>query len=197
MRADIRVSNEVCFLETSCWPYSGFSATGGVAAAGVSLYRALTAVRVLISVGTDGSRCSERHFQYGGSRDKQRRAVFARSLAAENSPETARNTGVKARTADARIVTYFQELLDLDRSLRQPDESPPRCEENWRILYGSARKGDLTGLWKGSLDAHDLEAGSSSVAFERVRSQLASASQQKALADFSVQSQQETVLGQA
>jgi len=162
----------------------GLSATAGVAAAGVSLYRALTAVRVLISVGTDGSRALS-GIQYE-AQEKQRAVLQV--LAAENSPER-RGYGVKARTADARIVTYFQELLDLDRSSANRTRVAA-LRDNWRS-YMDLRERVISLALEGKLgDAHDLEAGSSSVAFERVAASLQAL--QQSLADFSVQ-QQETV----
>ena len=89
----------------------GLIATAGVTAAGVSLYRALAAVRVLVSVGTVGTRALS---SIQSDAQEKRRTVL-QVLAAENSTER-RALSEGARRTDAHIDARFQELLDLDPS---------------------------------------------------------------------------------
>jgi hypothetical protein len=77
----------------------GLTATAGVAAAGVSLYRALAAVRVLVSVGTVGPRALS-GIQYEA---QERRRTVLQVLAAENSAGR-RTHSAEARRTDASIT---------------------------------------------------------------------------------------------
>ena len=98
----------------------GLSATAGVAAAGLSLHRALAAVRTLVSVGTAGTsalRGIEEEAQ------RSRRAVLD-VLAAEDSAGRQAHSA-EARGTDARIALHFQELMDTDPSSACGRRWPP------------------------------------------------------------------------
>src|SRR5258708_17405478 len=89
----------------------GLTATAGVVTAGISLYRALAALRVLVSVGTVGTRA------LSGIQDEAqgRRRNVLQVLAAEDSAGRRAHSAEALRT-DARIATHSQELVNLDAS---------------------------------------------------------------------------------
>ena len=118
----------------------GLIATAGVTAAGVSLYRALAAVRVLVSVGTVGTRALS-GIQYEA---QEKRRTVLQVLAAENSTER-RALSAEARRTDARIATHFQELTGPRPFRRQPGESC-HIAQRLAILHGLREKRDLSGL---------------------------------------------------
>jgi diguanylate cyclase (GGDEF)-like protein len=162
----------------------GLTATAGVAAAGVSLYRALAAVRVLVSVGTVGTRA------LSGIQDEAqgRRRTVLQVLAAEDSAGRRANSA-EARRKDTHIATHSQELVDLDPS----DANRAKVaalRDDWQS-YTNLRESVISLALEGKLaEARALEAGPSSAAFERAAASLQAL--QQSLADFSVQ-QQETV----
>jgi len=162
----------------------GLSAAGGVTAAGVSLYRALGAVRVLVSVGTVGTSALS-----GIQSDAQasRHAVL-QVLAAEDAAGR-RAHGEEARRTDTRIAADSQELVDLDPS-QATQAKVAELREDWRS-YTQLRESVISLALEGRLaEARALEAGPSSAAFERAAISLQAIQQR--LADFSVH-QQETV----
>ena len=162
----------------------GLTATAGVAAAGVSLYRALAAVRVLVSVGTIGTRALS---SIQSDAQEKRRTVL-QVLAAEDSTER-RALSEGARRTDAHIDARFQELLDLDPSGTNRAQVAT-LSNDWRS-YTDARKSVISLALEGkSAEARALEVGPSSAAFERVTGGLQAI--QQGLADFSAR-QQETV----
>ena len=111
----------------------GLSAIGGVALAGVNLYRALAAVRVLVSVGAVGARAlSGIQYETQGSR----RAVL-QLLWAENSAVQSAHIA-EARGADDRITGRLQELMGLRNS-------PCRIMQQFLGNYYASWKGSQSG----------------------------------------------------
>jgi diguanylate cyclase (GGDEF)-like protein len=162
----------------------GLTATAGVAAAGVSLYRALAAVRVLVSVGTVGPRALSA-IQYEA---QERRRTVLQVLAAEDSAGR-RALSAEARRTDARIAIHSQELVDLDPSGANRAKVAA-LRDDWRS-YTDLRESVISLALEGKLaEARALEAGPSSAAFERAAASLQAL--QQSLADFSAQ-QQDTV----
>jgi diguanylate cyclase (GGDEF)-like protein len=162
----------------------GLSAIGGVALAGVNLYRALEAVRVLVSVGAVGARAlSGIQYETQGSR----RAVL-QLLWAENSAVQSAHIA-EARGADDRITGRLQELMGLDPS-RGTRAKIDTLSDDWRS-YVDLRESVITLAQEGRLaEARALEAGPSSAAFAHVAANLQAIQQR--LTDFSSQ-QEETV----
>src|ERR1700722_19683633 len=130
----------------------GLTATAGVAAAGISLYRALAAVRVLVSVGTVGNRALS-----GIQTDAQeRRRTALQVLAAENSSALHAHSS-DARHADARIAAHTQELADLDPSIAN-QAKVAKLRDDWRA-YTDLRENVISLAQQGRLpEARALEA---------------------------------------
>ncbi len=162
----------------------GLTATAGVAAAGVSLYRAVVAVRVLVSVGTVGTRALT-GIQFEA--EETRRTVLQVLAAADSAGRRAHSA--EARGADARIATYSQELVELaPTSVNRAKISALRAD--WQS-YIDLRENVVSLALDGKLtDARALEAGPADAAFERATASLQAV--QQSLAEFSTQ-QQETV----
>jgi diguanylate cyclase (GGDEF)-like protein len=162
----------------------GLTAAAGVGAAGASLYQALTAARVLVSVGTVGTTALS-SIQYEA---QEKRRTVLQVLAAENLAGR-RARSAEARSEDASIATHFQELVDLDASAANRAKVAA-LRDNWKS-YMDLRESVISLVLEGKLaEARALEAGPSSVAFERTAAGLQAL--QQSLADFSAQ-QQETV----
>ena len=162
----------------------GLGAVAGVAAAGVSLNRALTAVRMLVSVGTAGTRAL-RGIQDDAQRS--RRAVLE-VLAAENSAGRSAHSA-EARGADALIAVHSQELVDIDPSSDMRTKVAA-LRDDWSF-YADVRERVIFLALEGKLpQARALEGESSSAAFARAEANLQAIEQ--SLGDLSAQ-QQETV----
>ena len=140
----------------------GLTATAGVAAAGASLYRALTAVRVLVSVGTEGSSALSGVLYEA----QETRHAVLQVLAAEDS--TARGSySAQARSQDSRIASNLLELVELDPSAANRARVDALLQD-WRS-YTDLRESLLALAAEGKLgEARALEAGPASVAFGRV-----------------------------
>ncbi len=162
----------------------GLSAAAGVAAAGVTLSRALAAVRILVSVGTIGtSALSGIQFEAQWSR----RAVL-QALAAE-SPTERLTHSADARSTNAPILKRSQELMGLDPT-GVTATKVAALRDDWQS-YTNVRESVLSLALEGKLaEARALEAGPLSAAFERAAASLQAIEQ--SLADFSAQ-QYETV----
>jgi diguanylate cyclase (GGDEF)-like protein len=162
----------------------GLTATAGVAAAGLSLYRALASVRVLVSVGTVGTRALS-EIQYEA---QEKRRTVLQVLAADDDAGR-RASSADALQTDARIDTQSQELVDLDPA----DANRAKIaawRNDWRS-YMDLRESVIALALDGKLtEARALEAGPSTAAFERAAASLQALQQN--LADFSAQ-QQETI----
>ena len=162
----------------------GLTATAGVAAAGVSLYRALEAVEVLVSVGTVGTRALG-EIQY---QSQESRRTVLQVLAAESS-DGRRAQSAQARRTDARIAMHSQGLVDLDPSVANRAKVAA-FRDDWRS-YMDLRERVTSLALEGKLaEARALESGPSNAAFERAAASLQAL--HESLADFSSQ-QQETV----
>jgi diguanylate cyclase (GGDEF)-like protein len=162
----------------------GLGAAAGVAAAGVTLYRALAAVRVVVSVGTVGT-----HALSGIRADAEasRRAVL--HVLTTEDPTARRTYALDVTRPDARIAAYSQELMGIDPSDAAHDKIAEYADD-WQS-YINLRDIEVSLAMQGNIDeARAYEAGSSSMAFERAAASLQTI--EKSLADFSAQ-QQETV----
>lgn len=162
----------------------GLSAAAGVAAAGVTLSRALAAVRILVSVGTIGtSALSGIQFEAQWSR----RAVL-QALAAE-SPTERLTHSADARSTNAAILKRSQELTGLDPT-GVTATKVAALRDDWQS-YANLRDSVISLALEGKLaEARALEAGPLSAAFERAAASLQAIEQ--SLADLSAQ-QYETV----
>ena len=162
----------------------GLCAIAGVAAAGVSLYRALSAVRVLVSVGAFGTNALS-SIQYEAQASQQ---AVLQVLAAENFA-VRRARSAQARLTDGRIAAYFQELMVLDRS-GTTGVKVDVLRDQWQT-YTNLRERVISLALEGRLaEARALEAGPAIDAFERVSISLQAI--QQSLAVFSAQ-EQETI----
>jgi diguanylate cyclase (GGDEF)-like protein len=173
------------------WPFKdvallllGLTAAAGVGAAGLSLYQALTAARVLVAVGTVGTTALS-GIQYEA---QERRRTALEVLAAENS--TGRRAAiVEARREDGRLAKHSQELLDLDPSAANRGKVAA-LRDDWKSYMDLRERVISLVLDEKLVEARALDAGSASVAFERFAAGLQALEQ--GLAEFSAQ-QQETV----
>ena len=161
--------------------FLGLSAAAGVAAAGVSVYRALAAVRELVSLGTVGvSALSGIQYEAQGSQ----RAVLQVLVAEDSAVRNAHSA--EARSADARIAAYSKELVSLDPSGGTPAKVAA-LNDSWQA-YIDRRESVISLALEGKLaEARALEAGPSSAAFERAGASLRAV--QQSLADFSARQQ--------
>ena len=160
----------------------GLSATAGVVAAGVSLYRALEAVRVLVSVGTVGTSALS---GIEGEAQISRRAVLE-VLGSEDSDERSAHAA-EARRTDARMARRVQELIDLDPSSATRSKLATLLDD-WRS-YGDLREKAMSLALEEKLpEARALETGPLSAAFVRAEANLQDI--QQSLADFSTREQQ-------
>jgi diguanylate cyclase (GGDEF)-like protein len=160
----------------------GLSAIAGVAAAGVSLYRALAAVRVLVSVGTVGAGAVS-GIQYEA--EETRRTVL-QVLAAEDLT-VRRVHATDARNEDAHIAAQSQELIELVPSGASRAKIAS-MRDDWGA-YMELRERVISLALAGKLpEARGLEAGALSVAFEHSTSSLRVL--QQSLAEFSAQQQE-------
>lgn len=159
----------------------GLSAAAGVAMAGVSLYQALAAVRVLVSVGTVGT-SAVRGVQYDA---QMSRVAVLQALAAESSGARLRHS-IEARGTDEPILTHADELTRLDPSSATRTKVAA-LRDDWQS-YMALRERTMSLALQGKLaEARDLEAGPASAAFERATASLQGIQQR--LADFSAQQQ--------
>lgn len=162
----------------------GLSAAAGVATAGISLYRALETVRMLVSAGTVGTRAVN-NIHYEAQRS--RRAVL-QALAAENTAARLTHT-TEAHNTDRPILEHVDELTDLDPSGTFRTKVAT-LRSDWQS-YTILRESVISLALEGRLaEARMVEDGSSDAAFERAMTSLQAI--QQSLADSSVQ-QQETV----
>src|SRR5665213_1381210 len=160
----------------------GLGAAGGLAAAGVSLYRALAAARMLVSAGTLGISAVS-GIQYEAQASRQ---AVLQILVAENS-DARRERSLEARRTDARIETRFQELVGLLPS-RATQAEVAGLQDDWRS-YMDQRESVMALALSGRLaEARVLEAGPSSVAFERAA--IGMQGLQHTLGDFAAQQQE-------
>lgn len=160
----------------------GLTATAGVVAAGVSLYQALAAARVLVSVETVGTGALS-GIQYE-AQDMRRAALEV--LATENFVAR-RDRGAQARRAETDIATPSQELMNLDPSGANRARVAA-LRDDWRS-YMDLRESVISLALEGKLaEARALEAGPTSAAFERAAATLRAL--QQSLADFSAQQQE-------
>jgi diguanylate cyclase (GGDEF)-like protein len=167
----------------------GVTATAGVAAAGASLYRALTAVRVLVSAETVGAGALS-GIQY---EVQERRQTVLQVLAAENSAgRLARGVdarGPEGSSGDAQIAKYGQQLVDVDPSAANRARVAALLDA-WRS-YMNLRESVIALALAGKLpEAYALEAGPSGVAFAQAAASLQAL--QQSLSEFSAR-QEETV----
>jgi diguanylate cyclase (GGDEF)-like protein len=162
----------------------GLGATAGVAAAGVSLHRALAAVRMLVSVGTAGTSALR------GIQDEtqlSRRAVLD-VLAVQDSVARG-GYSAEARATDARIALHFQKLMNLEPS-NDLRVKVTAWQNDWSS-YADVRNRVTSLALEGKLaEARALENGPFSAAFARAEANLRAMEQ--SLADLFAQ-QQETV----
>jgi GGDEF domain-containing protein len=155
----------------------GLSAAAGVAGAGVSLYRALAAVRVLVSVGTVGTKALS-GIQYEA---QEKRRTLLEVLAAENA--LGRQTrSAQARRAEAGIARHSQELMDLNPSGRNRAKIVA-LRDNWQSYMDLRERVISLALEEKITEARTMEAGPTSAAFERALASIEAL--QKSLADFS------------
>jgi len=162
----------------------GVTAAAGLGTAGASLYQALTATRVLVSVGSVGTTALN-GIQHEA---QERRRTVLRVLAAEVSAGR-RARSAEVRSEDTRIAKHFQELMDLDPSSANRAKVAG-LRDRWKSCMDLQER-VISLVLEGKLaEAQALEAGPSSVAFERFSAGMQAF--QKSLADFSAQ-QQETV----
>jgi diguanylate cyclase (GGDEF)-like protein len=166
----------------------GVTATAGVAAAGASLYRALTAVRVLVSAETVGASALS-GIQYEAQESRQ---SVLQVLAAENSAGAFAGLdarGPESSGGDASIAKYGQQLLDVNPSGANRAKVAALLDA-WRS-YMNLRENVIALALAGKLpEAYALEAGPSSVAFRQAAHSLQAL--QQSLASFSAL-QEETV----
>ena len=183
VRLDIQLPMKWLFRDLTLALF-GLTAAAGVTAAGVSLYRALAAVRMLVSVGTVGTSA----LSGIQSEAQERRRTVLEVLAAENSAGRL-NHSEQARAPETSIARRSQELLDLGLTGANR-ATVVALRDDWRS-YMDLREGVLSLALEGKLaEARALQAGPASAAFERVAASLQAL--QESLADFSLQ-QQETV----
>ena len=162
--------------------FLGITATAGVAAAGASLYRALTAVRVLVSVGTVGTSALS-GIQYEA---QDRRQTVLQVLAAEDSAER-RMRSAEARGEDGRIAEYSAQLVDLDPSTANRAKVAALLG-GWRSYTGLRERVISLALEGNLAEARALEAGPASAAFARITAGLDTL--QRNLANFSARQQE-------
>lgn len=144
----------------------GLGATAGVAGAGVSLHRALAAVRMLVSLGTTGTNAL-RGIQQEAQRS--RRAVLD-VLAAEDSGGRSVHVA-EARATDRRISVHFQKLIDLNPS-EGMREKVAAWQNDWSS-YATVRDRVTSLALEGKLgEARALEDGPSSAAFEHAEANM-------------------------
>lgn len=155
----------------------GLSAAAGVAGAGVSLYRALAAVRVLVSVGTVGTKALS-GIQYEA---QERRRTLLEVLAAENALGR-RTRSAQARGGEAGIAKHSQELMDLNPSARNRAKIVA-LRENWQSYMNLRERVISLALEEKITEARILEEGPTRAAFERSFASIQAL--QKSLADFS------------
>jgi diguanylate cyclase (GGDEF)-like protein len=160
----------------------GLAAVGGVASAGVSLYRALAAVRALVSIGTVGTSALIGIQQEA---DASRRLVLQLVAADSAAARTAKTDEV--RETALRINEHMANLEKLDE-LRGP------ALEGWRTNWNSVVQLQDRAILLASAgrvaEAGALEADASSGAFERAMASLETI--QQSLKELSNQ-QQRTV----
>ena len=162
----------------------GLSAAAGVTAAGVSLYRAIAAVRVLVSVGTVGTGALS-GIQYEAQ--ERRRTVLEVLTAETYAGRLSRST--EARMVEAGVAGRSQELLDLDPS-KANRMKVSALRNDWQS-YIDLRERVISLALEGKLaEARTLESGPASSAFDRATASLQAL--QQSLANFSAQ-QQDTV----
>jgi len=162
----------------------GLSAAAGVAGAGVSLYRALSAVRVLVSVGTVGTKALS-GIQYEA---QERRRTLLEVLAAENAWGR-RTRSAQARRAEAGVAKHSQELLDLNPSGRNR-ATIVALRDNWQSYMDLRERVISLALQEKITEARTMEAGPTNAAFERASASIQAL--QKSLAEFSAR--QETTV---
>ena len=155
----------------------GLSAAAGVVGAGVSLYRALAAVRVLVSVGTVGTKAVS-GIQYEA---QESRRTLLEVLAAENALGR-RTRSAQARGAEAGIARHTQELMDLNPSGRNRAKIVA-LRENWQSYMDLRERVISLALEDKMTEARTMEAGPTSAAFESALANIQAL--QKSLADFS------------
>ena len=160
----------------------GFGATAGVVGAGVSLHRALAAVRTLVSAGTAGASALR------GIQDEAQRSLRAvlEVLAAE-TPAARDEFSAEALRSDARIAGYTHALANIDPSsgIRAKVAA---WRDDWRS-YVDIREQVMSLALEGKLSqARILEAGPSRGAFARAEADLPSIEQ--ALADLSTRDEE-------
>jgi len=155
----------------------GLCAAAGVAGAGVSLYRALTAVRALVSVGTVGTKALS-GIQYEA---QERRRTLLEVLAAENALGR-RNRSAQARGVEAGIARHSQELMDLNPSGRNRAKIVA-LRENWQSYMDLRERVISLALEDKITEARTLEEGPTRAAFERSFANIQAL--QNSLADFS------------
>ena len=160
----------------------GLGATAGVTAAGVSLHRALAAVRTLVSAGTVGSSALR-----GIQNQAQRSPRAVLEVLAAETPAGRDAHSREARATDARIAGYTHALADID-----PSSGIRASVAVWRddwSSYVDVREKVLTLALEGKLpEARTLEAGPSSAAFAHAEANLQTIEQ--GLADLSAQEQE-------
>jgi len=160
----------------------GLGAFAGVTAAGVSLYRALAAARVLVSIGTVGTRAlSEIQFDV----EADRRTVLEVLAAKVVIPRGVGDTGING--ADARILSECRELAGLDLS-GNVSAKVAAFQDRWQS-YRNVREKVLSAASEGKLEeARTFETGLLSAEFEQVAASLQSV--QKGMADLSARTQE-------
>ena len=169
----------------------GLTATGGVVGAGTSLYHALTAARVMVSIGTRGTSA----LSGMQSEAQEKRRTVLQLLAAENSAER-RARAAEANPDQAVMGARLQALVDL-APLVANQEKVAALRRDWQSYLEVREKVIALARDDRLAEARALEAGPSSLAFERSTNDLQSIAD--SLAGFSAE-QQETVrtgLGQA
>ena len=155
----------------------GLSAAAGVAGAGVSLYRALTAVRALVSVGTVGTKALS-GMEYEA---QERRRTLLEVLAVENALER-RIRSAQARRVGAGIARHSQELLDLNPSGRNRAKIVA-LRDNWQSYMDLRERVISLALEEKITEARTLAEGPTRAAFERSFASIQAL--QKSLDDFS------------
>ena len=160
----------------------GFGAMGGVTAAGVSLHRALAAVRTLVSAGTVGSSALR-----GIQNEAQRSSRAVLELLAAETPAERIAHSTEARRSDARIAGYTHALADID-----PSSGVRANVAGWRndwSAYVEIRESVTSLAVEGKLaEARKLAGAPSSAAFARAERNLEAIEQ--SLADLSAQKQE-------
>jgi diguanylate cyclase (GGDEF)-like protein len=159
----------------------GLGAMAGVAAAGVSLHRALAAVRTLVSAGTIGS-SALRGIQNEAQRSS--RAVLE-VLASETRAEREAHS-TEARRSDGRIAGYTHALAEIDPSsgIR---EKVAVWRDNWSS-YTDVREKVISLALDGKLpEARALGGEPSRIALAHVEEGLQGIEQ--SLAEFSTEQQ--------